>query len=210
MLSDEDEMKYGDQIAEEFNKEVTIINYKTDKVRRIGEKMLSYVSRPAIQYKFRVIETDEVNAFAVAGGNIYVTKALLDFVENDDQLAFVIGHEIGHVDLKHSSEMVETIVLAGTFGGSTGEMFAGIAYKILSTPFSKYQEYDADKAGAYLSYKANYEPRASISFFNKLSDYFGEDDTRRTSGTIDNIMRTHPYSKDRATRIKQYINDELK
>ncbi|HEY5533705.1 MAG TPA: M48 family metallopeptidase [Ignavibacteria bacterium] len=210
LLSDEDEMNYGDRIAEDFNKNVSIVTTGQARVEKAGGSMIKYVDRNIIKYKFRVIETDEINAFAIAGGNVYVTTALLDFVDNEDQLAFVIGHEIGHVDRKHSAIMVQGLALAYSLGGSEAEMIAGIAYNILSTPFTKYQEYDADQAGAYFSKKAGYDPYASLKFFDKLSVKMEEEQQRNNSTNIDYIMRSHPWSKDRATRIKTYIDTSLK
>lgn len=210
MLSDEDEMIFGDRIADEFNKNVILVSTDQSKIERIGNKLLKKVERKAIKYKFRVIETDEINAFAIAGGNIYVTTALLDFIDNEDQLAFVIGHEIGHVDRKHSALMIQALALASTFGGSDAEMIASIAYNILSTPFTKYQEFDSDQAGAYFTYYAGYDPYASLKFFDKLSVKMEEEQQRNSSTNIDYIMRSHPWSKDRATRVKNYIDTSLK
>ena len=210
MLSDEDEMQYGDAIAEDFNNNVIITNKGQSKIEKIGNKLIKYVDRTAIRYKFRVIETDEINAFAIAGGNVYVTTALLDFIDNEDQLAFVIGHEIGHVDRKHSALMIQGLALASTIGGSEAEMIAAIAYNILSTPFTKYQEFDSDEAGAYYSYNAGYDPYQSIKFFDKLSKFTEEEQQRTNSTNIDYIMRSHPWSTDRGTRIKSYIDTNLK
>jgi len=210
MLSDEEEMSFGDAIAEDFNKNVTITNRGQSKIEKIGNKLISYVDRSAIRYKFRVIETDEINAFAIAGGNVYVTTALLDFIDNEDQLAFVIGHEIGHIDRKHSSLMIQALALAYSIGGTDAEMIAGIAYNILTTPFTKYQEYDADQAGAYFSHNAGYDAYASLKFFDKLSTKMEEEQQRTNSTNIDYIMRSHPWSSDRATRIKDYIDTSLK
>jgi len=210
MLSDQDEMSFGDKLAEDFNKDVVLSDRGISRIEKIGNKLIANVDRKAIQYKFRVIETDEINAFAIAGGNVYVTTALLDFIENDDELAFVIGHEIGHVDRKHSALMIQTLALAYTLGGDDAEMMASMAYKILSTPFTKYQEFDADQAGAYFSYSAGYDPNQAIKFFNKLSAKMEEEQQRQSSNNIDYIMRSHPWSKERAERIKNYIETNLK
>jgi predicted Zn-dependent protease len=210
MLSDQDEMSFGDMIATDFNTNVTLSNNGISRVEKIGSKLLKYVDRKTIEYKFRIIETDEINAFAIAGGNVYVTTALLDFIDNEDELAFVIGHEIGHVDRKHSALMIQALALAYTLGGNDAEMIAGIAYKILSTPFTKYQEFDADQAGAYFTYNAGYDPYQAIKFFNKLSTKMEEEQQRQSSTNIDYIMRSHPWSSDRADRLKKYIDSDLK
>ena len=152
-LSDKEEMEYGDKIAAEFNSSVNLTDYQKSKIERIGNSLISFVERDAIVYKFRVIDTDVINAFAIAGGNVYVTSALIDFVDNEDELVFVIGHEIGHIDKKHSMQQVQYAAIGKDIAGPEGEFLASLAFSIINLPFNKYQEYEADESGAYLSYK---------------------------------------------------------
>jgi len=207
-LSDEKEMEYGDKIAKEYNKNLTFSSYKQSKVNSIGAALLQNVSRKKIEYKFKVIDSDVVNAFSIAGGNIYITTGMLNFVKSDEELAFVIGHEIGHVDKKHCMQMVQYAALANDVGGSDAEYYAQIAYTIANTPFNKYQEYEADEAGAYLCFYGSYNPSAGIDFFERLSKESGEEKEKRD--TFSDILRTHPYSKDRSEHLLDYINNNLK
>jgi len=207
-LSDEDEMIYGDKIANEYNKNLTFSVSNQSKLTNIGTNLLKYVNRKKIEYKFKIIESDVINAFSIAGGNVYVTTGMLNFIKSDDELAFVIGHEIGHVDKKHGMQMVQYAALANEIGGSDAEYYAQIAYTIVNTPFNKYQEYEADEAGAYLCHHSSYNPSAGIDFFDRLSKESGEEKEKRN--TFSDILRTHPYSKDRSKHLQDYINNNLK
>lgn len=206
-LSDKEEMEYGEKIAVEFNNSVNLTDYQKSKIERIGDKLIGFVERDAIVYKFRVIETEVINAFAIAGGNIYVTSALIDFVENEDELAFVIGHEIGHIDKKHSMQQVQYSALGKEIAGPEGEFLASLAFSIINLPFNKYQEYEADESGAYLSYKGGYDPYASLNFFVKLANRNKEN--KEESDEFSDIFRTHPYSVDRKDHLNSFIKNEI-
>ncbi|MBN1634102.1 MAG: M48 family metallopeptidase [Ignavibacteria bacterium] len=204
-LTDEQEIDYGDRIAAQFNQQVTITSQDQSKVERIGNKISGYVTRSVIPYKFRVIETDEVNAFSMAGGNIWVTTGLLNTVETDDELAFVIAHEISHEDKKHNMRRVQILFRAKEFGGEEAEYFTMIAQNLATMPFAKYQEFEADEWGAYLMHKAGYDTKGALDFFEKLSK-LGSDEGEKDLGYI---FRTHPFTKDRISNLKKYIKNNL-
>lgn len=204
-LTDEQEIEYGDQIAAQFNQQVTITSRDQSKVESIGNAITGYVDRTSIPYKFRIIESEEVNAFSMAGGNIWVTTGLLNAVENDDELAFVIAHEISHEDKKHNMRRVQILFRAKEFGGEEAEYFAMIAQNLATMPFGKYQEFEADEWGAYLMYKAGYDTKGAIDFFNKLAKISGDEGEK----DLGYIFRTHPYTKDRINNLNKYIKNNL-
>lgn len=204
-LTDEQEIEYGDQIAGQFNQQVTITSRDQSKVENIGSKIAGYVTRSSIPYKFRVIETDEVNAFSMAGGNIWVTTGLLNTVETEDELAFVIAHEISHEDKKHNMRRVQILFRAKEFGGDEAEYFTMIAQNLATMPFAKYQEFEADEWGVYLMDKAGYNTKGALDFFEKLSKLGGDEGEK----DLGYIFRTHPFTKDRISNLKKYIKNNL-
>ena len=182
---------------------------RSKKLEKILRKMKPYVSRKEISYKIFLIENksaeDRVsNAWTVPGGNIYVTTTILKDIQSDDELANIIGHEIGHNECKHThaflqrNKPVETIT--GLFSEFTGidvpsEIFTGI----LSIPlmaFGQKNELQADRTGMYLSNKAGYDPKAGLNFWKRSAS--GEE-----KNTIETFLRTHPYS---TTRYECGIN----
>jgi len=206
-LTDEEEVEYGDQIAEQFNLQLNITSTNHKKVEEIGNNIAGYVTRSSIPYKFRVISDDNlVNAFSMAGGNIWVTTGLLNAVETDDELAFVIAHEIAHEDKKHNMRRVQMIFRAKQIGGETAEYFAMVAQNLATMPFAKYQEFEADEWGAYLMNKAGYNTDGAINFFNKLAQ-LGDAEGEKDLGYI---FRTHPYTNDRIRNLNKYIKNNSK
>lgn len=204
-LTDEQEIDYGNRIAEQFNMQVTLTNRDQSKVESIGSDIAKNVSRTSIPYKFRIIESDEVNAFSMAGGNIWVTTGLLNAVGNDDELAFVIAHEISHEDKEHNMRRVQILFRAKEFGGEEAEYFAMIAQNLATMPFAKYQEFEADEWGAYLMNKTGYDTQGALDFFDKLSKISGDEGEK----DLGYIFRTHPFTKDRIDNLKKYIKNNL-
>lgn len=207
-LTDEEEIEYGDKIAEQFNLQLNLTDEKKSYVEKIGNNITKYVTRNKIQYKFRVIDDDNtVNAYSMAGGNIWVTTGLLNLVRNDDELAFVIAHEIAHEDKKHNMRRVQLVVRAKQIGGEPAEYFTMIAQNLATLPFSKYQEFEADEWGAYLMHKAGYDTKGAIDFFKKLAEL---EDGGEGEKDLGYIFRTHPYTSDRIKNLEKYIKKNLK
>ena len=200
-LTDEEEIQYGDEIATQYNGTIELTTTDQAKVEKIGNKILKYITRTSIPFKFKIMVTDQINAFSMAGGNIWITSSLLKYVDNDDQLAFVIAHEIAHEDRKHNMRRIQLLFRAKQYGGSDAEYFAMIAQNLATMPFEKYQEYEADESGVIWMKQAGYNAQAALDFFTKLSnlDPDGEKD-------LGYIYRSHPYPGERKNNIKKYVN----
>jgi len=206
-ISDEDEMNYGSKIADVYDSSANLSDYKLTTVESIGQNLSKSVSRTKIVYKFRVINDTAVNAFSIAGGNVYITTGLLDFVQSDDELAFVIGHEMGHVDRKHAMHQIEYSVIAEKIGGSDAGSVSSIIYNLMNTPFTKYQEFEADEAGVTFAGATGYDPLASLDFFDRLTAI--TDKKRNENNIVYQIIKSHPYSYDRKQHLKDYIKNNL-
>jgi predicted Zn-dependent protease len=165
----------------------------------------------ATQFYFRVLDTPVVNAFALPGGYIYVTRGLLAHVENEAQLAVVIGHEIGHVTARHMSKRAKNQILsqvalmAGAvggqllIGGNTAEQvlnYGGIGTQLLLLSYGRDDESQSDQLGVEYAALAGYEASEGAGFFNtlkRLSDQSGQE--------IPSFLQTHPDPGQRGKKI---------
>lgn len=214
-VTPEQEEEIGDEFHEQMKEEFEIdeTNAKQKKLNEILNKLTPYVVRKDIKYEIHLIDDDElINAFAIAGGHLYVTTGIMDWVNNDDELALIIGHEIAHVDLEHTIEHIKRNITIENWTSyfQMGE-YASIIEQtqaILGTPFGQVDEYMADRGGAFLMWQAGYSPMKGKEFFNRLAELEGE--AEEENKTINVLFRTHPYSSQRATCLEYYINNEMR
>ncbi len=176
----ESEVKIGRQLAAEVDKEAKFIDDPiiTEYVNRVGQNIVLH-SDAKVPFTIKVIDSDEVNAFALPGGFFYVNKGLLLAADNEAELAGVMAHEIGHVAARHAMENdakmrdLNIATLAGIiFGGpilgnvlyNGGGFFEGMAF----LHFSRGAEEEADKLGVQYMWAAGYDPTAMATMFEKL------------------------------------------
>jgi predicted Zn-dependent protease len=193
----------------------------TSKVDRVATNLAIAAQRPTFQWEFVVIETNEVNAFCAPGGKIMVNSGMLSFVTNDNELAFVIGHEVAHAIARHagetiSREYVEQGTMAGIellleFARDNGKLKPGTVTNLLKgtkaakelcldLPHSREQETEADHIGLILMARAGYEPGAGIDFFERM-----QKTTPQPGSRWDKYLSTHPVDADRVRNLKQWL-----
>lgn len=216
-VTDAEEIEIGRQSAEEFEREYPISRDAAlvQRVERIGRALLPYQPRPNLPYTFQVVDVDDVNAFALPGGWIYVTRGMLEVIENDDELAGVIGHEIAHVALRHSAQQIEVVAaaimlmerlstedpeLGNIYTGRNGQIAVEVTANILLRGWGRSAELDADEYGTVYMASAGYDPHAILNLFDRLSA--GE---RQSGGPLDRMLATHPPFSERIARVEQAI-----
>ncbi|MDH3519905.1 MAG: M48 family metalloprotease [Myxococcales bacterium] len=181
-------------------------------VRAIGEKLAAASERPEAPWHFMIADAPEPNAFALPGGYVYVTRGLLALVNSEDEIAGVIGHEIGHVTARHSAKRIGAAVVAAPVSIATG--LAGLAVSIVSpflgsvvaatgpvvtgglviAPFSREQEHAADQIGQRLAARAGYDPAGIATFLHTLDRSVSlSSDGERSF----NFLDSHPMTPDR-------------
>jgi predicted Zn-dependent protease len=168
--------------------------------------------RKDIDYNFKVLDDEEVNAFSLPGGFVYVNKGLVDRVANDDELAGVLGHEIGHIVARHSIKKLQAVqgysllrALIGVASKSAGVgNAADIAFSELMVGYSREDELLADQLGVRYLKLAGYDPNAMITFLEKLQEV-----NRRKPLTPMNYFKTHPYVPDRIRVVKQELGERI-
>jgi predicted Zn-dependent protease len=149
-------------------------------------------------WEVQIIENDSVlNAFCTPGGYIYVYTGLIKYLDSEDQLAGVLGHEIAHADLRHSTEQMTkqygvSLLIQLIFGGSSS--ISNMAAGLMNLSFSRHDETQADMQSVMYLYDTNYDPRGVARFFEKL-EAKGE-----TLGPLQ-FLSTHPNPENRVEKI---------
>jgi len=202
--STEKEVRQGREAAAEVDRQAKFIDDPliTEYVNRVGQNIVLH-SDAKVPFTIKVIDSDEVNAFALPGGFFYVNKGLLLAADNEAELAGVMAHEIAHVAARHAVEnqtkasLLEYAALGGSIflGGIPGLIYqntAGIGLLGIFMKFSRGAEEEADKLGVQYMYAAGYDPGAMATMFEKL-----EAKNKKKPGLIARAFATHPAPPDR-------------
>lgn len=199
------------------------------RVSRIGQRIAQAVGNelPDAKWEFVVFESNELNAFALPGGKVGVYSGLMRIAENDAELATVMGHEIGHVIARHGAErMSEAMVISGVgaLGSAVVEAKAedprtkqlfDLAYGAGTTigrilPHSRANESEADRMGAVYAARAGYDPRAAITFWQKMMAEKGKSESgAAATGMIAGLFSTHPADEKRIADLKALMPQVL-
>ncbi len=176
-----------------------------NKVKRIGKRLTEVSDRRNIVYHFNVIKDDALNAFTSPGGYIYINSGVIKDT-TDDELACVIGHEIGHVAARHIVKKLQAQIgydilmnIAAREGG-LGELqkAVSLSYNLIMLGYSRKDELLADRLGAKYAYKAGYDPYAMVSFLKKIKETKDRD-----MGLV--FLRSHPYASQRIKMLEAEI-----
>lgn len=188
-----------------------------ERVRRIANRMIPIVSQdvPHAKWETAVFEDSTPNAFALPGGKIGIHTGLLDLVDNDDQLAFVIGHEVAHVVMRHGGQRLsQQVLLTGvtTFAqysmrNNPAEQQAlamaafGVGSQVgVTLPFSRSHESEADRYGMEYMAKAGYDPREAPKLWKKMMEV-----SKRSGGAPPEWLSTHPAGRNRIRQMEQLM-----
>ncbi|GAB4316479.1 MAG: M48 family metallopeptidase [Candidatus Zixiibacteriota bacterium] len=213
LLSDEQEKSIGRQVAQEVEQTETILqdslwqSYLTE----VGQRIVAVSDRPDLGYQFRVIESDQINAFAAPGGFIYFYTGILKMMDDEAELAAVMAHEISHVVGRHSVKTLQAayggIILIQLALGKESEELAGqVAGTVLGlalTGYGRSNELEADEFGVYYMAKAGYNPNGAIEMFTKLAEAAGDQEPR---GFFENLTASHPDTQERIRKIRAQID----
>ena len=184
-------------------------------VTGIGMSMVPHTHRPHLEYHFAVLDTPVVNAFAVPGGYVYVTRGILAMMNSEAELAVVLGHELGHVNARHSVTKMSQLMLVQlglAVGSALSETVAklsgaaSIGIQLLFLKFSRDDEREADSLGVQYSRNGGYYPGEMIDFFStlqKLGDLSG-------GHSLPGFLSTHPLTSERIKNTSALITDEDK
>jgi len=218
-LSEQDEIRAGQQVAaqaqKEYGRALPANDPRARRVRAIGMQFARLSTRKTIPYSYTVLQNDKVlNAFAAPGGPIFVTTKLLSTASNDAELAYVLGHETAHIDKRHIVEQVEKQQKAGLIAGIAGAILgrggggnaigaiANIGWAVVSRGHSRADENQSDAVGVRWMSQLGYDPRAAITMLGKL------DSGSRGGGGLEKYLATHPAPKARQDAVRAQITKE--
>jgi predicted Zn-dependent protease len=175
----------------------------------IVSKLLTAADQPNAKFTVTVLDSAEVNAFALPGGYIYVTRGILALASDESELAAVLAHEIAHVVLKHArartnrirtTEIVDKVV-TGVFGADPSTDQTANRAKVSLAAFSQAQELAADKEGILISGKAGYDPHAAARFLGAMGRFaqYSQGDADQQDG----FLSSHPSTPDRIQKATE-------
>ena len=212
----EKEINMGRSIAESIEKNPDIDldsdPLMTKRVMDLGQRIGDVSDRKEVNYTFRVIDKDEVNAFALPGGYIFIFRGLIEKVESDDELASVIAHEVAHVVARHSVKRLQggigytilqmLMVATGTSSKTAGDIDSALGQLIMS--YSREDEALADKIAIRYLKAAGFNPMAIVDFLKKLQQVDREAPIKPYRH-----YRSHPYIADRIGMVKQELTGQV-
>ena len=188
-------------------------------VQRVGQRIAGVAGKdlPSAQWEFVVFESKEANAFCLPGGKVGVYTGILPITQTEAGLATVLGHEIGHAVAHHgASRMTQAMAtqgfgqLAGAYVGSTKYsqyqgLFMGLygigAQVGVELPYSRLQESEADHIGIVYMARAGYQPRESVAFWQRFSEF----NSQHGGSTTPSLLRTHPVDAVRIKRLEEWL-----
>jgi len=216
LMSEEQEISLGRQYSAEIVKESPVYDDPelASLVQTIGEQVAANSHRPDLIYRFTVLDSDKVNAFALPGGYIYITRGLLAYLNSEAELAAVLGHEIGHVTARHSVRQHGTATMAGILGAvvsaSTGIQGAGDLSRLAGTAvvrgYGREHELEADRLGAEYLAKSGYDPGGMLKVVGVLKnqeafDKLVAEQEDREPTAYHGLFSTHPENDKRFQEV---------
>jgi beta-barrel assembly-enhancing protease len=208
----EKEIAIGHQLAAEVERQLKFIDDPviTEYINRIGQN-IALNSDAKVPFTIKVVDSDEVNAFALPGGFFFVNKGLILAADNESEVAGVMAHEIAHVAARHGTEQVSKgqlinfgsipLIFLGGPIGIAARSAANLALPLTFLKFSRGAEEEADMLGAQYAWASGYDPAGMVSMFEKLSAK-----ESKKPGTMAKIFSDHPATGDRAETVRRHIS----
>ena len=213
-ISQQQEVQMGQEYAQQINAQLPIV--QDPEINRyinvLGDSIAHLTSRKDLEWHFFVVDAQEVNAFAVPGGYVYVNRGLIQRADQMDELAGVLGHEIGHVVRRHTVKQMEKaqganigVTLACVLTSICNSQAAGAAINVaggaLFARFSRQDEAEADAEGFKNVVRAGISPAGMVTMFQKLLD-----ERKSHPGAVESWFLTHPLEEDRIVAVQSQIN----
>ncbi|MDH3687897.1 MAG: M48 family metalloprotease [Gammaproteobacteria bacterium] len=219
MLSEEQELKIGREADDDVKKRFGVYDDKelNDYVQRVGQRLAEQSHRPGLIYRFTVLDTPDVNAFALPGGYIYITRGLMAYLNSEAELAGVLGHEIGHVTARHGVRQysaaqaagigytIGTILVPELAGQGARSLFSVLSTSLLSG-YGRKHELESDRLGAQYLARSGYDPQAMLEVIGVLKNQevaakeIAEKEGREAN-TYHGVFSTHPDNDQRLQEV---------
>jgi len=212
-VSLEKEIQLGAQFAQLFEETARLVEdpVVTEYVDRIGQEIVKH-SDAKVPFVIKVVDTEEVNAFALPGGYLYVNKGLILEADNESELAGVLAHEIAHVTARHATERmtkgqllqfaaIPALFVGGGLAGVGIQNGLGLGLNLAVLGITRKSEAEADQLGTQYLWNTEYDPQGFITFFEKL-----EARQKDKPGKFAGFFRTHPTPESRIEKVQKEIS----
>ncbi len=206
LISKEQEIEMGRKTAIELEQKYGLYPDRAmqERVNRLGQELVKYCGRQDLEYSFKVLNDDSINALAAPGGFIYVFKGLVDYMPSDAELAGVLAHEVSHVVKKHTIGQMEKSLLTNialiAITGGRNIQAASVASQMLTSGYSRTDERGADKEGLRNMIAADLNPYGMLVTTSKLEDLAAE---KGNPGY--GLFASHPEPEERLKRIQKQL-----
>ena len=213
-ISQQQEVQMGVEYATQINAQLPIVQDPelNRYINVLGDSIARLTSRRDLDWRFFIVDSKEVNAFAVPGGFIYINRGLIERTSTMDEVAGVLGHEIGHVVRRHSIKQMEKaqganigVTLACVLTSVCNSQIAGAAINLAGgavfARFSRQDELEADNEAVNNVVRAGISPQGIVTMFQKLIA-----ERRSRPGGVEAWFRTHPLEEDRIAGVQALIN----
>jgi predicted Zn-dependent protease len=215
LISQQQEIQIGEESSKEIQKEYGYYDTLPGLnayVNQVGEKLVSQCERKDLVYHFQVLDTPVINAFALPGGYVYVTRGILARMNSEDELAAVLGHELTHVAARHGAAEMSKAMAAqaglaavSIFNPNVGQavgQFAGLALNLAFLGYSRGLEAQADEHGITYAIKAGYNPRGATKMFQMFKSIEENEPSR-----MDRFLMSHPPTGERLAYASDRVGD---
>ncbi len=213
-VSDQKEMDLGAELTKPLEA-LIVSDPKLQKyVAEIGQRLAKQARRKGIHYRIHVVRGFGINAFALPGGNIYITEKMLQVVSSEAEVAAVLAHEISHVDLRHCIERFQYELLTRRILPSDVAAISRLPYSLLIVSYSKQEEYEADRNGLIIMAKAGYHPKYALALGSLYWNVVEQARRQKPSpgaitqelgsaigGALKDYFQTHPSWPDRVRQL---------
>ena len=218
LMSEQDEILLGQKYSAEVLKEMPPYRDPAleEIVQRVGKKLASHSHRPDLDYQFTIVDSSSVNAFALPGGYIFITRGMLAYLNSEAELAAVLGHEIGHVTARHSVRQQSTatvtdilgVVVAASTGINGVDSLTNMAGTAIVRGYGREHELEADRLGAEYLARSGYDPDAMLEVVGVLKNQEAFDiaiakKEGREPNVYHGLFSTHP---DNDARFREVVN----
>lgn len=212
-MSAEEERQIGAQIVGNLLGVAPLVN--DDRLQRyvnlVGRWVAAQSERPDIDWRFGVIDSEDINAFAAPGGYVLVTKGLYRQLQNEAELAGVLGHEIGHVLMRHHLKVLQkskVVAALGTLATAQARQqwaqnLIGNGAEIVARGLDKEAEYEADRIGMILTARAGYDAYGLPAVLQRIGHVPAQDNR------VALLFSTHPHPDDRFVQLSEAVGDRL-
>ena len=221
LISSEQEASMGIEAFEQLKKEKKVVRAgaQVDMVNRVAARLQPVVTVPNAKWEFVVFEDPAPNAFALPGGKVGVHTGLFQVVENESQVAAVIGHELAHVTLRHSGKRLSRNMVRSTLGGIAGlllqrktGMDGRVAQQVTQgavtlsvLQFSRTQEFEADRNGTIYMARAGYDPREAVNLWKRMAAW----KAKAGATAPPTFLSSHPMDEQRIQGLQSVMPEAL-